>query len=202
MKAYLSIQCRAPNGETGVFLTGEAGDLLTPVLADCAAFFPWAKANGWRDLPYDPAHPVGVYRRVTADDLLSDRLAIFCSRNGVPLESADELQCQFLHTGKRDLADWCGAFVDAWDGAVDTECGVGDRVQLKAPYDVYPTGVFEAGLTGVVVALVCDDDMSAAHFAVKLDREFPALAEWDNVLQILFSRATETLEPEAPIARE
>lgn len=61
MNAYLHIQCVAPNGARGSFLRYADGALASPVCADLAELFPWARANGWREMPYDPAHPCGVY---------------------------------------------------------------------------------------------------------------------------------------------
>jgi hypothetical protein len=55
----------------------------------------------------------------------------------------------------------------------------GTRVRLKETIDIYPIGVFDAGLTGTVVYL----DPTGVS-AVRLDTHFPALNEWDNELQI------------------
>ncbi|MGT9843904.1 hypothetical protein [Pseudomonas aeruginosa] len=48
-KAFLAIQCKAPNGATGTFLYRDKNEdgyvLASPVMADCVALFAWAKAS-------------------------------------------------------------------------------------------------------------------------------------------------------------
>ena len=52
----------------------------------------------------------------------------------------------------------------------------GRRVRLTRPQEVYPTGIFEAGLTGTVASVQPD------LIAVKLDRYREELDEWRNEL--------------------
>lgn len=62
--AYLAIQCRASTGQVGTFLyTGDKPASNPPVspVTDTVATFLWARANGWTQTAYDPAHPCGVY---------------------------------------------------------------------------------------------------------------------------------------------
>lgn len=54
------------------------------------------------------------------------------------------------------------------------------RVKLAENVDHYPTGVFEAGLTGIVTGY---DPINDCYF-VRLDNHRAELDEWDNVLQI------------------
>ncbi|MDA1398448.1 hypothetical protein PALA31_04712 [Pseudomonas aeruginosa] len=67
-KAFLAIQCKAPNGATGTFLYRDKNEdgyvLASPVMADCVALFAWAKANGWRSC--EGPSPVGNYERAGA----------------------------------------------------------------------------------------------------------------------------------------
>jgi hypothetical protein len=63
MKAYLSIQCDAPCGTTGDFLSNMDGTIASPVFTDLVKFFIWAEQNGWEAAPRDPKYPVGVYQK-------------------------------------------------------------------------------------------------------------------------------------------
>lgn len=65
MKSYLSIQCTASNGIIGTFLSDAEGKLVSPVCADSVELYRWTYANGWKVLPYDRQHPVGVYEKET-----------------------------------------------------------------------------------------------------------------------------------------
>ena len=56
-----------------------------------------------------------------------------------------------------------------------------DRVCLKHAVDIYPLGVFPAGLTGTVVDV---DPTSIVVFHVRLDQHFDCLNPWNNRLQI------------------
>ena len=63
-QAYLAIQCATVDGITGDFLfvrAGKARKPVSPVFTNLASLFTWIRENGWRQLPYDPEHPVGVY---------------------------------------------------------------------------------------------------------------------------------------------
>lgn len=66
-RAFLAIQCRndAEPETRGTYLyQGDhprTGSLVSPIFADSVKLYQWAPANGWREAPYDPAHPVGVY---------------------------------------------------------------------------------------------------------------------------------------------
>ena len=53
------------------------------------------------------------------------------------------------------------------------------RVRLATDFDLFPVGIFPAGLTGTVTSI--DDNYLAM---VTLDQYFPALKEWDNALQV------------------
>lgn len=55
---------------------------------------------------------------------------------------------------------------------------IGQHVQLKQDWDVFPLGIVLAGNTGTVTAI----RDGAIH--VKLDMHFPDLDEWQNVLHI------------------
>ena len=77
-QAYLAIQCTFP-GETrrGTFLYAgatsyrdPAARLVSPMRADCLAFYAWANDNGWRPLPFDPAHPCGVFAKTSTNAVL------------------------------------------------------------------------------------------------------------------------------------
>lgn len=57
----------------------------------------------------------------------------------------------------------------------------GTRVILSDDYECYPIDIFPAGLTGTVMEYDGDSDW----YWVKLDRHYPALAEWQNQLQII-----------------
>lgn len=63
--AYLAIQCQREGHPRGTFLyqgdNWRTGRLVSPVFEDSVRLYQWATANGWHSLPYDPAHPVGVY---------------------------------------------------------------------------------------------------------------------------------------------
>lgn len=52
----------------------------------------------------------------------------------------------------------------------------GRRVRLLRAQEVYPTGIFEAGLTGTIASVQPD------LIAVKLDRYSEELDEWRNEL--------------------
>jgi len=59
-----------------------------------------------------------------------------------------------------------------------SEMTVGKRVRLANTFDIFPTGIFELGLTGTVVEH--DDDMTY----VLLDDYRSELDQWDNRLQV------------------
>ena len=62
----------------------------------------------------------------------------------------------------------------------------GLRVKIVRNVDIYPTGVFRAGLTGTVTDV---DDGCEIYCMVKMDRHFPELDEWDNALQVANNNA-------------
>jgi hypothetical protein len=64
--------------------------------------------------------------------------------------------------------------------------GVGSRVRFTQSVERYPHALVPAGETGVVT--VIEPDL----IAVRMDREFPGLAGWDN--EVCFERDTETLD--------
>lgn len=68
--AYLAIQCQREGHPRGTFLyqgdNWRTGRLVSPVFEDSVRLYQWATANGWHSLPYDPAHPVGVYARAVS----------------------------------------------------------------------------------------------------------------------------------------
>lgn len=77
-KAYLAIQCVAPNGETGTFLYSEKNEngyvLVSPMMPDSVALFTWAKANGWQRC--EGPSPVGNYEhRGTVHDEIKRHMA-------------------------------------------------------------------------------------------------------------------------------
>jgi len=55
---------------------------------------------------------------------------------------------------------------------------IGERVRLTKTVEVFPIGVFDPGLIGVIA------DITSNGIWVKLDRHFPELEAWDNELQI------------------
>lgn len=55
---------------------------------------------------------------------------------------------------------------------------INDRVRLISDVDLFPMGIFPAGVTGRVTS---NDGYIAM---VTLDRYFPSLKEWDNALQV------------------
>jgi hypothetical protein len=55
---------------------------------------------------------------------------------------------------------------------------VGTRVVLVSDVEVYPLGIFRAGLTGTLTRVEPD------CYWVKLDQHQPTLDDWDNELQI------------------
>jgi hypothetical protein len=62
--ARLSIQCTAPTGERGTYLTYTDGALASPVMPDMYALSLWCARNGWRWRDgFDPMNPVVVYYR-------------------------------------------------------------------------------------------------------------------------------------------
>lgn len=62
--AYLAIQCTdKDSGLTGTFLFQGDMSAISPVMPGCVELFAWAKAEGWKEGPKDPAHPVGVYTK-------------------------------------------------------------------------------------------------------------------------------------------
>lgn len=61
--AALSIQCTAPDGTTGTFLSRD-GALVSPVCRDMVALLNWTRASGWADAGRFAGYPVGVYRKM------------------------------------------------------------------------------------------------------------------------------------------
>ena len=64
-KAYV-ILGQARTGQRGVFLAPDPagrGFPVSPVAASGDDVDAWARANGWRRSPFEPAHPEGVYLR-------------------------------------------------------------------------------------------------------------------------------------------
>ena len=69
IKAYAAIQCVAQeDGRRGTFLFTGADShkspnarLVSPVLSSFHDLCEWMTSNEWAALPYDSAHPVGVY---------------------------------------------------------------------------------------------------------------------------------------------
>lgn len=59
---------------------------------------------------------------------------------------------------------------------------VGDRVRLRAEVDLFPTGVFPAGLLGCVSQY--DERVRDVVMHVRLDQQFACLNEWANELQV------------------
>ena len=57
----------------------------------------------------------------------------------------------------------------------------GMRVRLVRDVDVYPDGLYRAGLLGTVDMRGTDDFIRGA---VKLDQIFPELSEWDNCIMM------------------
>lgn len=55
---------------------------------------------------------------------------------------------------------------------------VGERVTIVREIDNYPVGKFPAGEYGEVT------EAHADHIMIKMDRNFPELAEWQNCLQV------------------
>jgi len=67
VRAYIAVQCTAPDGTTGDFLfrkndKGER-ELISPVFADLSPLHDWLEMNGWEQESFDSLHPVGVFRR-------------------------------------------------------------------------------------------------------------------------------------------
>jgi hypothetical protein len=67
MIAYLAVQCRDDTGRVGDFLfTPSEGShkrkAVTPIYNSLCDLYPWLEAKGWKQLPYDPKHPVGVFQ--------------------------------------------------------------------------------------------------------------------------------------------
>jgi hypothetical protein len=59
---------------------------------------------------------------------------------------------------------------------------IGQRVRTTEIVDNFPTIVVERGETGTVMS--ADQEGFDARYMVRMDRVFPALAEWDNCLEV------------------
>lgn len=59
---------------------------------------------------------------------------------------------------------------------------IGQRVQLRTIWDVYPLGTWPVGTTGTVTEI--DPAGFEINGTVKLDQHFTALDEWDNCLHV------------------
>ncbi|MPS58839.1 MAG: hypothetical protein E2594_16975 [Pseudomonas sp.] len=62
-KAYLAIQCTAPDGTVGTFLYSSKDEtgyvLASPVMPGCVELFDWCKENNWKGC--SGPSPVGNY---------------------------------------------------------------------------------------------------------------------------------------------
>lgn len=61
---------------------------------------------------------------------------------------------------------------------------VGARVRLTEKTELYPLGIFEAGITGTVVEVSVNVDEEDVVAEVQMDETFEALDDWDNRLQV------------------
>jgi hypothetical protein len=59
----------------------------------------------------------------------------------------------------------------------------GDRVRIIKSIELFPIGKFEIGLLGTV-QMTDGDGETEPYCLVRLDQQFPALAQWDNRLQV------------------
>jgi hypothetical protein len=84
--------------------------------------------------------------------------------------------------GTRLVRAMRAASADEKGGALKAAFKVGARVRLTRDIELYPIGIFPAGLTGVVTDVQPDSPDVIAQ--VKLDETFPELEEWDNCLQV------------------
>jgi hypothetical protein len=65
----------------------------------------------------------------------------------------------------------------------------GTRVRIVNAVEIFDLGIYETGMTGVVIRDGYgpdDDGIDSPCCAVKLDKNCPELSEWDNELQVFF----------------
>lgn len=65
-----------------------------------------------------------------------------------------------------------------------SEMTEGRRVRLAKTVDIYPCGIFDAGITGTVVEVSEPDALGEILLHVRLDEHRKELNEWDNKLQV------------------
>ena len=121
-------------------------------------------------------------RRILADEL-DTRISSYCT----PVD---------IERGTYDRTKVCGPDEEAAIAEVEEvlmeihkhlygAVPAGTRVRIKEDVELYPHGIFKAGLTGTVQKIFLDYVDEGPVASIQLDQHFPELDEWDNEIHLL-----------------